>query len=156
PSASVATALGIEPKDLRRLNPSLLPSVWNGARYIPRGFELRVPAHIDLSATLAKLESLRVEAQLADTQHRVRRGDTLSGIAAEYGVSVAMLAELTGLRRPYLIRAGQVLALPVKPGAKPAATVARTERASKPPKAVPPSGVVSGAESYVVRRGDTL
>src|SRR5690606_19937469 len=82
PSSSVAAVLGLEREELRRLNPSLLPSVWNGARYIPRGFELRVPANIDLSAALAKIERFQVDTQLVDRQHRVRRGETLSGIAS--------------------------------------------------------------------------
>ncbi len=157
PSSSVAAALGLEREELRRLNPSLLPAVWNGARHIPRGFELRVPAHIDTTEVLAKLEGMRAEAQLAETQHRVRSGETLSTIASQYGVSIATLAELNDLRRPYVIRAGQVLALPTKAGVAPAATVARTEREPAPPRtAVPATGVVGGGSSYIVRRGDTL
>lgn len=156
PSSSVAAVLGLEREELRRLNPSLLPSVWNGARYIPRGFELRVPAHIDLSAALAKIERFQVDTQLVDRQHRVRRGETLSGIASEYGVSVAMLSDLNGLRRPYLIRAGQLLDLPVKPGTARVAAAAREEKKAAPPKSVPPTGVASTDKSYIVRRGDTL
>ncbi len=156
PSSSVAAVLGLEREELRRLNPSLLPSVWNGARYIPRGFELRVPANIDLSAALAKIERFQVDTQLADRQHRVRRGETLSGIASEYGVSVATLADLNGLRRPYLIRAGQLLDLPVKPGTARVAAAAREEKKAAPPKSVPPTGVASTDKSYIVRRGDTL
>ncbi len=156
PSSSVAAVLGLEREELRRLNPSLLPSVWNGARYIPRGFELRVPAHIDLSAALAKIERFQVDTQLVDRQHRVRRGETLSGIASEYGVSVAMLSDLNGLRRPYLIRAGQLLDLPVKPGTARVAAAAREEKKAAPPKTVPPTGVASTDKSYIVRRGDTL
>ncbi len=156
PSSSVAAVLGLEREELRRLNPSLLPSVWNGARYIPRGFELRVPANIDLSAALAKIERFQVDTQLVDRQHRVRRGETLSGIASEYGVSVATLADLNGLRRPYLIRAGQLLDLPVKPGTARVAAAAREEKKAAPPKSVPPTGVASTDKSYIVRRGDTL
>lgn len=156
PASAVASALNVDTDELKRLNPSLLPSVWRGARHIPRGFELRVPPHIDLTAAMAKIaESRMLVEQLAETQHRVQRGETLSSIASEYGVSVAALAELNDLRRPYLIRAGQVLTLPAKPG-RPAASVARTEKAPAAPAAsAPPTGVV-GQETYVVRRGDTL
>jgi membrane-bound lytic murein transglycosylase D len=159
PVSNLVESLGIEHDVLKRLNPSLLPSVWNGSRYVPRGFRLRVPNHIDLSAALAKInEGQTFDAQVAETKHRVRSGETLSAIASRYDVSVSRLADLNGLRRPYLIRAGQTLTLPTKPGAAPV-VVASTEKAPAAPKAkapTPPTGVVGTADSYVVRRGDTL
>ena len=39
-------------------------------------------------------------------------GDTLSGIAARFGTTVKVLAELNGIADPSLIRVGQVLVLP--------------------------------------------
>jgi LysM repeat protein len=44
--------------------------------------------------------------------HTVRRGETLSGIAAHYGVTVSRVAALNGLRDPNLIVAGEVLRIP--------------------------------------------
>src|SRR5688572_32331357 len=49
----------------------------------------------------------RYEAQVAETQHRVRSGESLSSIASRYGTSIATIAELNNLDRPYRIRAGQ-------------------------------------------------
>ena len=47
--------------------------------HIPRGFELRVPPHVDLSAALTRISGgERYQAQVAETQHRVRSGETLS------------------------------------------------------------------------------
>jgi LysM repeat protein len=46
------------------------------------------------------------------TTYRVRRGDTLSGIAAEFGTTVAALAALNDISDPSRLRAGQVLKLP--------------------------------------------
>jgi membrane-bound lytic murein transglycosylase D len=156
PASHLAAALDLERDELRRLNPSLLPSVWNGSKHIPRGFELRVPPHVDLSAALARISGgERYEAQVAETQHRVRSGETLSVIASRYGISVARLAELNGLDRPYHIRAGQVLALPGTAGAAAPIVVARAGK-EPAPAATPPTGVVGTAERYVVRRGDTL
>lgn len=42
----------------------------------------------------------------------VQSGDTLSGIAARFGTTVAVLAELNGIAEPSKIRVGQVLILP--------------------------------------------
>ena len=155
PAGRIAGALDVDRDELKRLNPSLLPSVWNGSRHVPRGFELRVPAHIDLTAALTKIGAgERYAAQVMETQHRVRSGETLSSIATRYGVSLTRLAELNGLERPYRIRAGQALALPGR--AASAATVARAEPTPATPKPTPPTGVVGTEDRYVVRRGDTL
>ena len=113
PASRLARVLELDRDELRRLNPSLLPSVWRGARHVPRGFELRVPNTIDLSAVVSQLSGgERYDAQVAETQHRVRNGESLSSIASRYGMSIAAIAELNNLDRPYRIRAGQVLALP--------------------------------------------
>jgi membrane-bound lytic murein transglycosylase D len=153
PAAQVVAALEVDRDELKRLNPALLPSVWSGVRHIPRGYALRVPNHVDVQAALAKLSALpRADAQLADSQHRVRPGETLSTIAKQYGTSTAVLAQLNDLRQPYLIRAGQVLTLPVKP----ATPAVLAKASSAPAKPTPPTGVVDTGNSYVVRRGDTL
>lgn len=158
PASRIASALNVELDELRRLNPSLLPAVWRGARNVPRGFEFRVPAHIDATAALQKLSAIGpVAAQLTESQHRVTSGETLSSIAASYGVSLRQLAELNGLAPPYRIYVGQVLSLPGKPGQPAAAVAAATPNPPAPAAqtSAPPTGV-TGTDRYVVRRGDTL
>ena len=158
PATQLAAALQVDREALRRLNPSLLPPVWNGSRHIPRGFELRVPSSIDMTSVTARLASTETfDAQVADTHHRVRRGETLSSIADRYSVGLTRLAEMNGLRRPYRIHAGQLLTLPTtgKPVAPPV-VVAQAEKPAPPPKAVPPTGVEGTEHRYVVKRGDTL
>lgn len=162
PATQLLQALELEREELRLLNPSLLPSVWNGARYVPRGYELRVPARLDLTAMLERIsQGPRFDAQVADTTHRVRSGETLSTIASRHRVSVAQLASLNNLRSPYRIRAGQMLTLPDRAGAarvpasaasSPTALAAGSSVRAESPS---PTGV-GDTQRYVVRRGDTL
>ena len=152
----LAKAVGSAPEDLRRLNPALLPTVWNGARPVPRGFPFRVPANIDTASVLARLpETPSRDTMMADVtmdgRHRVRSGESLSSIATHYGVSFTQLAQQNELRHPYRLRVGQVLEVP---GAKtePAAVVAaRTE-----PQPAPAAAPTQEVKRYRVRRGDTL
>ena len=58
--------------------------------------------------------SMRFSEQLPDVTHRVSRGETLSGIANQYRLSIAELVEINGLRSRNRIRAGQLLRLPTK------------------------------------------
>jgi membrane-bound lytic murein transglycosylase D len=163
PASRIASALDLDREELRRLNPSLLNTVWKGARHVPRGYEFRVPSHVDVTAALAKLGTAVTsgeggEVLVAESQHRVESGETLSRIASRYGVSQTELAEANDLRQPYRLRVGQVLTLPERAGRAPTGPVVaqvpkEAAPAAKPP--TPPTGVV-GSERYIVRRGDTL
>jgi len=97
---------------------------------------------VGLIVALLALGSLAMSAH-ADSSYRVQPGDTLSGIAARYGVSVEAIMAANSLPSRSTIYAGQVLTIPSQ-GSNPA-----------PPPASSGSNH-SGQTTYVVRPGDTL
>jgi membrane-bound lytic murein transglycosylase D len=146
PAEAVERALGVDAKILREHNRSLRPAVWNGAKYVPQGFELRVPVDAlkqPIDVALASIPApQRFAKQHRDRLYTVRRGDSLSKIARKYNVKERELVALNNLKSRHRIRAGQVLALPDAPGARAPVSVARSE---------PPADGI-----YRVRRGDTV
>ncbi|HUL82912.1 MAG TPA: LysM peptidoglycan-binding domain-containing protein [Gammaproteobacteria bacterium] len=155
----LADALNVRESELHDLNPALTDGVWNGDKYVPKGFPLRVSRATaavadELLAALDKGE--RYAAQVLDNQYRVRSGDTLSQIAADQHVSLAALMRVNNLSGGETIHVGQVISLPV--GAQGGAPVA-TLLASTEPEARPPvsSTVPAGAPgTYTVRSGDSI
>src|SRR5687768_4128409 len=113
---TLADALNVRESTLRELNPALTDIVWSGDKYVPQGFELRVPRDTAAVAEelLATIDPSKLFAsQRADREHRVQRGDTLSKIAAEYRVSLAALMRVNGMTSRTVIRVGQTILLPV-------------------------------------------
>lgn len=150
-ASTLASAFGLDPGVLRRVNPALLQPIWSGQKYVPRGYGLRLPrdgrresAKVVLAAVPA---GQRFTKQVPDRNYRVKHGDTLSQIARRFGVSQSQLAALNGLRSRHRIRVGQVLKLPSTGAPTAVAAVARPDLAPEP---VPADGL------YRVRRGDNL
>lgn len=115
---SLESALELPRSTLRELNPALRPAVWNGARLVPRGYRLRLPAERAWTAQqLAdRLGSQALLAAQTPTRtHLVARGDTLSTIARRYGVSAVALAELNDMGLNSVLRAGRTLRIPERP-----------------------------------------
>jgi len=147
-ASTLEQTLGLPRETLQAYNPSLLPAIWSGKKYVPRGYTLRLPGEVaDADARLAGIPDNELRtAQISDPAprtHKVRSGETLSGIAARYGTSASRIASLNGLSKKNLIRTGQVLRLPG--GAAVAAS------GSGPGQGAQPDG-----KTYVVRRGDNL
>ena len=150
--------LDIDRDVLREFNPALRPSIWRGAKYVPRGFELRIPASAQRDEMLAALsrigEDERYGTQLRDRYYKVRRGNTLAGIAKHFEVDIDDLVAINGLKSRHRIRAGQVLALPLPDGVKVDASVRVPPDA--PAAARPEPTLVAENGRYRVRRGDSV
>jgi LysM repeat protein len=87
---------------------------------------------------IGALGGLVVSGSAAGRVHTVKRGDTLSAIAARYGVGVGALATANGLPDPDRIAAGSVLTIPG-------------------PAPVPPAaGAAPAGRSHTVAQGENL
>jgi len=84
----------------------------------------------------------------APASYRVQSGDTVSGIAARFGLSTAAVLAMNGLSWKSLIFPGQVLAL-----AGPAAAPAAPAPAAPAPA---PAAPAPATTTYTVARGDTI
>jgi membrane-bound lytic murein transglycosylase D len=130
---ALAKPLGVTEAQLQSHNPSLQATIWQGSKYIPRGFEIRLPNDmLDVSmanAIAGVAETSWQSDQLPDLFHRVARGETLSEIAEAYGTRVSTLVALNGLGSSNRIRAGAELRLPA---AGPAPAVAASEPSATP------------------------
>ncbi len=119
----LAKCAGISVEDFQALNPAL-------RRFSTpaEGVEIRLPVgtHDDF---IAQLASVPKSERLAVTDHRVRRGETLSSIAKKYGVSTRDLVRANRLKNSNRIVVGMTLVIPGKGGA-----VARADEPEEKPK----------------------
>lgn len=134
--SGLSKAIKVSPAQIAKHNPGLQATVWQGSKYLPKGYELRLPSSTT-STPLAQLidglpDTAVFEKQLPDMFHRVARGDTLSQIAEAYDTRVSTLVALNQLGSSHRIRAGQRLRLPA---AGPAPQI--TAAAQSPPVPVP-------------------
>jgi membrane-bound lytic murein transglycosylase D len=136
--------LGVDRATLQQNNLALRPTVWSGAKYIPRDYDIRIPRDALREPAETIIERIaaseKYHAQQRDRFYQVRFGDTLSDIAARLNVSVETLVASNGLHNRHRIREGQVLRLP---SSEPSARVS-----------APEMPLADG--QYQVRAGDTL
>ncbi len=137
----LADVSGVPVETLRDLNPALR------RHSTPPGYPdylLKVPVGA-ATGFAEKLAQVPTDQRLVQVEHVVRQGETLSRIAARYGVSTRALARANELGKRPKVRAGMVLVIPDETSA------AAIERE------VASSG--SGgrrATVHTVRRGETL
>lgn len=103
----------------------------------PTTFPQRVLRTVATTAVAAiALTALSAAPALADEQHRVAPGDTVSAIAAKYGSSTSAIIKANGLNSRALIIAGQTLTIPTGPST--------TAKAASAPSATGTHTVVAG------------
>lgn len=134
--STLAGALALDSPTLASLNPGMRAPVLNDSKYVPRNYALRVPPMTDAEGRVAAISSdQRFASQIRDRNYVIQPGDTLSLIAQRYGTTVSRLMQSNNLRNMHRIRAGQTLEIPGLAAREP---------------------IPDGAETYRVRRGDTV
>lgn len=137
---AVAKACGATTDEIKQLNPAL--KRW--CTPPPAGKEhastaLRVPPGAGRTA-LAAIASLPPDERASWQKHEIRKGDTLSELAARYGTSVSAIMSVNDIRDPRRIHAGENLVIPVG-------------------HYVPDEDVAPAAKktvTYTVKKGDTI
>jgi hypothetical protein len=71
-----------------------------------------VPTEVEPTPVPAEPSVAPPSGSSAPTTYKVRSGDTLGGIAREFGTTVKVLMQLNGIDNPRLLHVGQVLQLP--------------------------------------------
>jgi membrane-bound lytic murein transglycosylase D len=154
---ALAKAFKVDMGALRVLNPALRPPIWNGSRLVPRGYKLRLPGtqpQSEIAAGWARLPSAqRYVAQRNDGTHKLRRGETLAGVAAASGISVARLLAANGWSSAGAAGRGAVVHIPLPAsradigGGGAAASVADNAAVNSSTEAVPAAASPPGAST---------
>jgi membrane-bound lytic murein transglycosylase D len=137
--SEIAKAINVNKATLVSLNPELRHEVLP-----PEPYTIRIPVtHAD--RFMAKLDAIKTTYHQPPiyTYYRVRKGDTLSGIASKFRTSVNAIARSNKISKKSCIGIGKLLKIPGSNYKARAKKASRTYRASK-------------KITYTVRRGDNL
>jgi membrane-bound lytic murein transglycosylase D len=147
PLKSIERLFGTSESTLKSLNIALRESVWRGERFVPRGFELRLPREVtEPERRLATLsDSERYAEQQREPYYKLRSGESLERAAQRLGVPLERLLAANGLAKGATVHAGMRLKLP------PPALAA-----TLPAIAAPVAPLPLAKPRYVVHEGDSL
>jgi membrane-bound lytic murein transglycosylase D len=134
----VARSLGTTYGYLKTLNPELLRKFTPPDR---SSYSLRIP-YGEEDDFWAAYDDLKAPENSVWVRHRIKRGETLSSIAASYRTSVNALVDANNLNSRHRIVAGRTILVPVPDNGSYARSSNRKYNAK--------------GGKYVVRRGDTL
>ncbi|HKJ97753.1 MAG TPA: LysM peptidoglycan-binding domain-containing protein [Desulfotignum sp.] len=137
---SFTRALNLDMQEFHTLNPSLRTPVFKDLKYIPRDFEIRLPAHIPLHDARQTAVSLYQEKQKPSRFHVVAKGDTAGAIARIHNVSLNALILANNLNRQAVIFIGQNLRIPVKDQSNAMSGTILADQADTKKHLVPDSG----------------
>lgn len=137
---TVAKAINYPLEAVEDLNPELLRGVTPPGM---KSYNLRIPKGTK-KTFLANLPKLQSPHETSWVKHRIRRGETVSTIAARYGVSQYAILEANNLSRRSRIYAGKYLIIPVPLDGKYSGGGPIKNRQT------------TGDNTYVVQRGDNL
>jgi len=141
PIDSLAKAFKADLGALRVLNPALRPPIWNGSRFVPRGYALRIPGSpqaTDIAAAWARLQPAdRYVVQRNDGAHKARRGETLAGIAAASGVTLNRLLAANGWATSRELTRGETVRIPMPASRAEGSAPIATAAVAPPPPAAP-------------------
>jgi membrane-bound lytic murein transglycosylase D len=117
PVDALAKAFKVDMGALRVLNPALRPPIWNGSRFVPRGYTLRLPGtppQAEIDAAWGRLPpAQRYVAQRNDGRYKIRRGETLASVAAASGMSLSRLLATNGWSGAHAVTRGEVIHIPL-------------------------------------------
>lgn len=158
----VARHLKLDLAELRVLNPALRSPVYRGQKYVPKGYQLRLPDRKDrdwnqLFAQLPR--EIYRHNQKRSSIYKVRRGDTAGKIAKKHGVKLNDLIAVNNLNRRATIYINQNLRIPL-PDDKSIRIAKHTNTKKKPgapshpaSKEVPAKHAARSAADVVPARG---
>ena len=158
----IAGLVGCSYEDLRQLNPAARSASYTG----PNGVtSVRIPSGSE-AGLLERLAGEKTQAVSFSIQHKVRRGETLQGIANHYKVSARRLAAANGIGRKNPLQRGAILNVPASlRAATPDLLEGEDPRASTdyvPARSIRTLATLDGSSTaegrYTVRvkRGETL
>jgi membrane-bound lytic murein transglycosylase D len=138
--------------ELQELNPAI-------RRYATpaEGYDVRMPIGRG-SQFVAALDAVPQSERMTVVRHTVRRGETLSNIAAKYGTTVSDVSRANNLRNVNRIYVGMNLVIPRTGSAPPAAREDVTLASVRPDAATTPKPAATTKKptTHTVVRGDAL
>jgi len=131
-------------KELKKMNSELRVGITPPGK---KKYTLRIePEHHEILA--AKAHTLKSKSNGSIIYHRIRRGETLYGLARNYRSHVRAIMEMNSLKSSRRIYPGKKLAIPINLSKK-----ARRYQASKKKRH---KGPIKKGNRYLVQRGDSL
>jgi peptidoglycan lytic transglycosylase D len=140
PAKKIAAHLKTDLKSIKFFNPALRKPVFNGQKYIPKGYQLKLMKNPEL-ANLAKTIPVGIieATQKRSLFYYVHKGDVAGSIARRHGVSLQDLIWANNLNHRATIYVGQNLRIPTPEDSlllaakhTKVAAVTQTEEISKP------------------------